>query len=116
VVDGVFVAGGQLTQQKYPHAWEMGYWVHKQHQRRGYGMQAAQSLLGVAFTELKAHRVFAKTFSNNVASLRILVKLGMRREGVLRDVGFKDGVYYDEHWFGMLAHEWRGNSAGGYEA
>jgi len=61
----------------------------------------------LAFTQLACHRLFAKTSSRNRASIRVLEKSGFRREGTLRDALQRDGVFYDEVYFGCLATEWR---------
>lgn len=106
VVAGEFVAGGQLTRQRYPHVLELGFWVHASHQRRGYGLAVARGLVQLAFG-MGAHRVFAKTGATNVASWRLMDRLGMRREGVLRDAAEKDGAFVDELWYGVLATEWK---------
>jgi RimJ/RimL family protein N-acetyltransferase len=102
VVDGELVGGGQLTVQKYPHAVELGAWVMQGVQGRGYGRAVTRMLTELALGPLGYHRVFAKTFSNNLRMLRGLERAGMLREGVLRDVGFKDGQYYDEIYYGRL--------------
>jgi RimJ/RimL family protein N-acetyltransferase len=106
VVDGVLVAGGQLTIQKFPHVAEVGFWVHGNHQRRGFGYATAIQLVTLGFTDLKLHRIFGKTFTSNVASMRTLEKVGMRKEGELRDAGIKDGKYYHEVYYGILQYEW----------
>jgi RimJ/RimL family protein N-acetyltransferase len=105
VVDGVFVGGGQLTIQKYPHAVELGFWVKLDCQGRGYGATIARLLTEQALGPLGFHRVFAKTFSNNIKSQRCLERSGMIREGVLRDVGLKDGVFYDEIYYSRLKRD-----------
>jgi RimJ/RimL family protein N-acetyltransferase len=103
MVDGVMVGGGQLTPQKYPHAAELGFWIDRPLHRRGYGTAVVRLFIRLAFEELRLHRLCAKTFANNLGSIGSCEKAGMRREGVLRDVGCKQGVYYDEIHFGILA-------------
>ncbi len=102
VVDGVLVGGGQLTVQKHPHAVEIGFWVHRDQQRRGYGTCIAKGLIALAFDAGRFHRVFAKTFASNVASMRVLEKAGLELEATLRDVGYKDGTYVDEVYFALI--------------
>jgi RimJ/RimL family protein N-acetyltransferase len=102
VVDGVLVGGGQLTVQKYPHAVELGFWVRRDRQGRGHGRTIVRRFTELALGGLGYHRVFAKTFSNNTRSIRCLERAGMVREGVLRDVAFKEGAFYDEILYGRL--------------
>ena len=102
VVDGVFVGGGQLTLQKYPHSVELGFWVSRDSQGRGYGSLIARLLTEMALKELKYHRVFAKTSSANIKSQRCLERAGMIREGVLRDSAVQDGRFLDEIIYSRL--------------
>jgi len=111
VVDGVLIGGGQLTLQKQTHCYELGYWIGRAHQSQGYGTTVAQLFAELAFTQLGCHRLFAKTSSRNRASIRVLEKSGFRHEGTLRDALQRDGVYYDEVYYGCLVTEWRAGSA-----
>jgi RimJ/RimL family protein N-acetyltransferase len=43
----------------------------------------------------------------NVASQRVLEKVGMSKEGVLRQNRIVRGEFADEVWFGLLRHEWK---------
>jgi [ribosomal protein S5]-alanine N-acetyltransferase len=50
------------------------------HQRQGYATEAARALVDYAFSELQVHRVIATTTYENVASIGVMRKLGMRIE------------------------------------
>jgi len=62
------------------HQGEIGFVVHPDHQGRGYATEAAGALLELAFGTLSLHRVVGRLEARNVASARVLEKLGMRRE------------------------------------
>ena len=70
-------------------AYSMGYGVSQDYQRQGYMSEAAQEMLTFCFEGLHLPMVEASYFEGNVASQRILEKLGMRYEG-LRKYGYYD--------------------------
>lgn len=74
---------------------ELGYWVGVEHQNRGYATEAARRLVRWAFEDLDLLRVFARHLARNPASGRVMEKLGMRKEGVLRRHILKWGVPED---------------------
>lgn len=85
---------------------EIGYTVHPAHWRRGYGTEIAGLAVDYAFGELGMHRVEATCDPRNVASVRILRKIGMTHEGTLRDtMRLRDG-WRDSHVFSVLEDEW----------
>ena len=64
-------------------------------------------MIDYAFTELKAHKVFAEAI-DAVKSVGLMKKLGMQLEGVQRSQA-KDnhGNWADLYFFGMLVDDWR---------
>lgn len=56
------------------------YAISPAHQRQGYGSEAAQALVDYAFQRLGLKRVVATTDYDNVASIGVMRKLGMRVE------------------------------------
>jgi RimJ/RimL family protein N-acetyltransferase len=84
---------------------ELGYWIAVPFWRRGYCTEAAKRVLFYGFQELLLNRIFAQTFAGNTASQRVLEKLGMRHEGVLRQHVQKWGAFVDIHCYGVLRQE-----------
>lgn len=74
---------------------EMGFWIGVEHWRQGYATEAAGTLLNYAFDGLGLNRVAAHFMVRNPASGRVLEKIGMRREGLLRERIKKWGVFED---------------------
>jgi RimJ/RimL family protein N-acetyltransferase len=86
---------------------EIGYVFHPDAGGRGYAVEAASAVLGLAFDELGLHRVIARLDARNAASARLAGRLGMRQEAhFVRNELFK-GEWTDELVFAMLADEWR---------
>jgi RimJ/RimL family protein N-acetyltransferase len=86
---------------------ELGYWIGTPYQRQGYATEAALALLQFGFESWQLHRVTARCFARNLASQRVLRKIGMTHEGRLRQHVNKWGVLEDIDLYGILAEEWR---------
>jgi RimJ/RimL family protein N-acetyltransferase len=82
------------------------YLFHREFWGQGYATEAIRHLIHFGFTELHLHRVADDCDARNLASARVMEKLGMRREGHLRETIWKDGHWYDEYLYAILAHEW----------
>jgi len=63
---------------------EMGYWIAKEFWNRGYATEAAEAMVTFGFKELNLHKIYATYFRRNPASRRVLEKIGMQQEGILR--------------------------------
>lgn len=59
----------------------LGYYLDKKHNGKGYASEAVRSVLKHAFEELQLHRVQAAVMPRNIASKRILEKSGFKKEG-----------------------------------
>lgn len=84
----------------------LGYCLHQDAWGMGYGTEAARAHLGFAFEQLRLHRVWAGTDPDNAASARVLEKLGMTREGHLRENAHLRSEWRDTIVFAMLDREW----------
>jgi aminoglycoside 6'-N-acetyltransferase len=60
---------------------EIGFTIARKYQGWGYGTEAVSRLLEFLFVDLDLHRVRANCDPNNLASARLLEKVGMRHEG-----------------------------------
>lgn len=60
---------------------EIGYWAHRDHRGRGYVTEAARRLARHAFETLGFPRLVAAAKAENIASRRVLAKLGFARIG-----------------------------------
>jgi RimJ/RimL family protein N-acetyltransferase len=89
---------------------EIGFIVHPDHGGRGYATEAAQAVLALSFGAYGLHRVEGRAEARNVASLRVLEKLGMRREGHLVENEWVKGEWQSEVVYALLAHEWAARS------
>jgi RimJ/RimL family protein N-acetyltransferase len=86
---------------------EIGYVLHPDHKGKGYATEAVSVLLRVAFEVLELHRVFGRTEVRNVGSVRVMEKLGMRREADLVENEFVKDEWQSEVVYAILDREWK---------
>ena len=82
---------------------ELGYWCGAAHRGNGYITEAARAVMAFGFETLGLHRIQASYFPRNPASGRILEKLGMKPEGLLRGYYVKNGVPEDVTYYAALS-------------
>ncbi|WP_283424187.1 GNAT family N-acetyltransferase [Shimia sagamensis] len=61
---------------------ELGYWIGAAFQRKGYAIELSRGAIAFAFDQLGVTSVRAGAQVGNTASLALLAKLGMTRDGV----------------------------------
>jgi RimJ/RimL family protein N-acetyltransferase len=88
--------------------WELGYILSPAYQRQGYASEAVGALLNYAFSTVNIHRVVAHCNPQNLASWKLLEKLGFQREGLLRqNIFFRlddagEPVWTDSYVYALL--------------
>ncbi len=85
---------------------ELGYWIAEPFWGKGYVVEACRAVLNFAFAEYGPERMQARVIEGNVASERVLAKLGFRYEGVLRRSLLRRGHFEDVRMYAMLRDEW----------
>jgi [ribosomal protein S5]-alanine N-acetyltransferase len=90
------------------HRAEIGYDSHPDYWGKGLMTEAVAAILTYAFGEMGLHRVEANIDIANERSKGLLIKLGFTYEGVLRERFVFRDRFEDEHYFGLLTHEWHG--------
>jgi RimJ/RimL family protein N-acetyltransferase len=85
---------------------DIGYGVRRDRNGEGFATEAAALLVDFGFHELGLHRIFAYHHPDNLASRRVLEKLGMQQEGRLRENLLAHGAWRDSLVWGILDHEW----------
>ncbi|MDX6512499.1 MAG: [ribosomal protein S5]-alanine N-acetyltransferase, partial [Gaiellaceae bacterium] len=84
----------------------LGYWIAQAANGRGYATEGVRLVVGYAFDRLRLHRVQAGVMPRNAGSLRVLEKVGFRREGLaLRYLQIND-VWEDHVILAVTAEEW----------
>ncbi|WP_166843915.1 GNAT family N-acetyltransferase [Isoptericola sp. BMS4] len=84
---------------------EIGWVFHPDHTGRGFATEAVRAVLGLAFDFYRMHRVVAQLDARNERSALLCERVGMRREGHLRQDWWSKGEWTDTLVFGLLASE-----------
>jgi [ribosomal protein S5]-alanine N-acetyltransferase len=84
---------------------EIAFNLARSHWRRGLATEAAHAVLGFAFHELVFNRVEALCMPENLASIRVIERLGMRREGTMRRVHHRYDGFHDMELFALLSSD-----------
>ena len=84
------------------HRGEIGYWLARPYWGQGIMTAVVRRACEHAFASWKLLRITAHVFDFNVASVRVLEKVGFEQEGVLRKHLQKDGRYLDAVVYGLL--------------
>lgn len=105
--DGCLCGCVGLGRDEEHHRAELGYWIGVHRWGRGYATEAARLVIAYGFAHFRLHRITARHFASNPASGRVLEKLGMQREGLLREYYFKEGRgFEDALLYGLLLRDW----------
>lgn len=105
-------AQAEVADQAHGVQAELGWVIDPAHAGQGYATEAAAALLRICFEDLGLRRVTAQCFADNVASWRLMEKLGMRREThTVRESLHRSGAWLDGLAYAILAEEWRAQRA-----
>jgi RimJ/RimL family protein N-acetyltransferase len=89
---------------------EVGFALGREHWKLGYMSEALPALLVFAFESLGLRRLEADVDPRNRASIRLLERLGFRKEGQLRERWNVAGETQDSLLYGLLRREWNPDS------
>ena len=105
---GLIVGEGSLHVRSESSAeGELGWGVDPAHAAAGYATEIGEALLAFGFDRLDLHRLYARCRVDHGASRRIMAKLGMIDEGILREHMLVRGQWWSSAQTAVLAHEWR---------
>ncbi len=93
--NGDFIGGIGLSVDRRFRRGELGYWIAKDHWDRGYATEASRAVVAFGFGAWSLHKIVGTYLKRNPASGRVLHKIGLVREGLLRDHIIKWDRYED---------------------
>jgi len=89
---------------------EVGWILHKDYWGKGYATEVGRAMLKLGFEEHNLRRIVARCDDENVGSVRVMEKIGMRREGLFLECrATRAGSakpYRDELCYAILKDEW----------
>jgi RimJ/RimL family protein N-acetyltransferase len=107
--DKTLIGSGVLMHM--PENPEIGWTLHRDYWKHGYGTEIGLTMLWLGFDTLNFHRIIAKCYSGNIGSYKIMEKIGMRREGYFiksqKGNSVLNNEWCDEVQYAILQEEWR---------
>ena len=80
---------------------ELGYWIRKEERGNGYCTEAGKAIIQFGFEDLNLNKIKAEHMTRNDASGKVLEKLGLTKEGHLKQHFKKWGIYEDIAVYGL---------------
>ena len=84
----------------------IGYWLIKEAQGKGIISKATRSLITYAFQTLGLNRIEIRAATDNQRSRSVPERLGMLKEGTLREAELVNGKFLDLEVYSVLSSEW----------
>ncbi|MHB8572380.1 MAG: GNAT family N-acetyltransferase [Candidatus Dormibacteria bacterium] len=85
---------------------EVGYVIGTRHWNQGFATEALGRIARFGFEVLALNRLMARCMSDNLASARVMRKVGMVHEGRQRQQVYSRGVFCDMEIYSILRSEW----------
>jgi RimJ/RimL family protein N-acetyltransferase len=86
---------------------EIGYTISLDYQGNGYAVEAVKAVIEYLFSDLMKHRVTASVDPDNKKSIRLLEKIGFRKEAhFIKSFRMYD-IWYDDCVYAILTDEWK---------
>lgn len=85
---------------------EIGITLNKKYHRKGYATEIMKSVIDYLFSTLKKHRIYTSIDPENSNSIKLLERLGFRKEAYFKESYFNNGKWTDDVVYAMLNKEW----------
>lgn len=89
------------------HRANIGYDLLPQYWNKGYITEALSAIIDFGFNRLDINRIEAEVMQGNIASEKVLQKLGFQKEGILRSWMYWNNTYYDMTMFSLLKSDYK---------
>jgi RimJ/RimL family protein N-acetyltransferase len=106
---GMFLGSSGLHPRGWnARAFEIGYWCRKRFEGQGYISEAVRGILKFGFEKMSARRIEVRCDSRNLRSIRVAERVGLKREGELRNVMLApDGSLRNSVVFALTDDDWK---------
>ena len=98
------LAGMRISEERFKMG-EIFYKLAPEFWGKGYATETARALLNFGFETLKLHRIEAGTATENIKSIRVLEKIGMKKEGIRRKILPIRGEWFDNYQYAILEND-----------
>lgn len=86
---------------------EIGFTLDKNYQGKGYATEALKHLINYLFNNLNKHRILASIDPKNISSIKLVERLGFRKEAHFVKSLFINGKWLDDLKYAILEEEWK---------
>ena len=91
---------------------EIGYAISRKYWGKGLTTEAVKEVIKFGFEKMQLNRIEGTCFVGNIASQRVLEKVGMTFEGIIREQLLGKGKYRDLRMYSILRKEYYKKSSG----
>lgn len=91
---------------------EIGYTLHQNYRGQGYASEALSRIIDFLVNDLDKHRIIASIDPANTDSIRLMERLGFRKEAHFVKSLFFHGQWVDDLIYATLASEWKSRRQG----
>ena len=84
---------------------ELGYYIAEEYWGKGIMTEAVKQICEYVFANSDIIRIYAEPFAYNIASCRVLEKVGFQYEGTLRSNAVKNSKVIDMKMYSLLKEE-----------
>lgn len=84
---------------------ELGYYIAEEYWGKGIMTEAVKQICAYVFAKSDIIRIYAEPFAYNIASCRVLEKVGFQYEGTLRSNAVKNSKVIDMKMYSLLKEE-----------
>jgi [ribosomal protein S5]-alanine N-acetyltransferase len=85
----------------------LGYFIKHEYWNRGITVEAGKKVMAYAFNENNVLKIETGCLKENWKSEKVMIKLGLKKEGELKKHQFHNGEYKDRLIYGILKEEWK---------
>lgn len=85
---------------------EIGYTLNRFYRGKGYATEALIEIISYLFNTLDKHRITASVDPLNIPSIKLIERLGFRKEAHFRNSLYFKGEWVDDVIYALLAEEW----------
>jgi len=85
---------------------EMGCTIDRSHQNKGYATEALRAIIHYLFNQLNKHRIICSIDPRNENSIKLVERLGFRKEGHFIKSLFINNEWVDDLIYAILKEEW----------
>ncbi|MHC5814569.1 MAG: GNAT family N-acetyltransferase [Nostoc sp.] len=86
---------------------EFEYTINPKWRNQGMGTKMLRTAINYLLATTKLNKLYCQTAAFNIASVKLLDKLGFHRDGILREHHELDGKLWDDYIYSILRNKWK---------